>query len=106
MNKSVYLGLAILKIRTAVLYVFWYGQVKPKYEKKANVRICCIKTKSNIYLIDDVDQKPQTTKRCAMKQNLKFKDYKICLEANQPKNEIKLLGKNDNEVDSLRENCK
>ena len=46
MNKSVYLGLAILKIRTTVLYVFWYGQVKPKYEKKANVRICCIKTKS------------------------------------------------------------
>ena len=37
MNKSVYLGLAILKIRTTVLYVFWYGQVKPKYEKKAKL---------------------------------------------------------------------
>ena len=65
-----------------------------------------LRPKAYSYLIDDVDQKPQTTKRCAMKQNLKFKDYKICLEANQPKNEIKLLGKNDNEVDSLRENCK
>ena len=34
MNKPVYLGLAILEVNKAVMYVLWYDYVKPKYGKK------------------------------------------------------------------------
>ena len=35
-------------------------------------------------------KKQKTQKKCAIKQNLKFKDYKRCLEANQTENKINL----------------
>ena len=35
MNKSVYLGLVILKISKIAIYEFWYDYVKPKCDKKA-----------------------------------------------------------------------
>ena len=34
MNKSIYLGLSILKISKIVMYVFWYDYVNPSYRKK------------------------------------------------------------------------
>ena len=37
MNKPVYLGLSILKIRKTVLHVFWYGQVNFKYGKQGKL---------------------------------------------------------------------
>ena len=51
------------------------------------------------YLIYEGDQneKAKDKKRCVIKQNLKFKDYKNCLEANQLENELR--EKNDIEVD-------
>ena len=33
-NKSVYLGLSILKLSKILMHEFWYGYVKPKYGKK------------------------------------------------------------------------
>ena len=35
MNKPIYLGQAILDISKTLMYEFWYGHVKPKYEDKA-----------------------------------------------------------------------
>ena len=38
MNKTIYLGQAILDISKTLMYKFWYDYIKPKYEKKA--RLC------------------------------------------------------------------
>ena len=60
------------------------------------------------YLTDDNDEskKAKDTKKCAMKQKLKFEDYKNCLEANQLKKEINYHEKNKLAVDSWIENHK
>ena len=36
MKKLFYLGLPILEISKIVMYEFWYGYLKPKFEKKQN----------------------------------------------------------------------
>ena len=38
MNKSIYLGLAILDISKILMYEFWYDYMKPKYSNR--VKIC------------------------------------------------------------------
>ena len=38
MNKLIYLGQAILDFSKTLVYEFWYGYIKPKYEYKA--RLC------------------------------------------------------------------
>ena len=48
MNKSVYLGLSILKISKTLRYEFWYDYVKPKYSEK--VKFCYINTDSSLYI--------------------------------------------------------
>ena len=48
MNKSVYLGLSILKISKMLRYEFWYDYVKPKYSEK--VKFCYINTDSSLYI--------------------------------------------------------
>ena len=35
MNKQVYLGLSILEISKTLMYEFWYGFIKPKYQQNA-----------------------------------------------------------------------
>ena len=53
-------------------------------------------SKTYSYLIDDNDgnkKAKHTTKRCVIKQKLKFQDYTIFLEANQLENEISHLKK-------------
>ena len=54
------------------------------------------------YLTDDNDEskKAKDTKKCAMKQKLKFEDYKNCLEAKQLEKEIDYHEKNKLAVDS------
>ena len=37
MNKSVYLGLAILEIGKKLMYEFWYNYMKPKYGDKVKL---------------------------------------------------------------------
>ena len=55
-----------------------------------------LRTKAYSYLIDDdsEDKKAKDTKKCVIKkQQLKFEDYKNCLEATQLENEINNLEK-------------
>ena len=35
MNKSIYLGMSILDIDKTLIYEFWYGYIRPKYQDKA-----------------------------------------------------------------------
>ena len=56
------------------------------------------------YLKDEgsEDKKTKGTKKCVIKRKLKFENYKNCLEAIQPDNEIKYLEKNKINIDSLK----
>ena len=36
-NKSAYLNFAIIKISKKVMYVFWYGYMKPEFGKEPNL---------------------------------------------------------------------
>ena len=47
-NKPVYLGYSVLKLRNMLMYEFWYDYVKPKYGKRA--KLCYIDTNQNISL--------------------------------------------------------
>ena len=47
------------------------------------------------------DKKAKDTKKCAIKQKLKFENYKNCLEATQLENKISYLEKNKINIDSL-----
>ena len=50
MNKTVYLGLSIVKLSKILMYQFSYDDVKPKYGKKA--KLCYMDTYSVIaYMI-------------------------------------------------------
>ena len=44
MNKPIYLGLSILEISKILMYEFWYGFMKPKYNN--NVKLCYMDTDS------------------------------------------------------------
>ena len=46
MNKPVYLGMSILDISKMLMYKFWYGYVKPKYEDRS--KLCYTDTDSFI----------------------------------------------------------
>ena len=46
MNKSIYLGQAILDISKTLMYEFWYHYIKPKY--RDNARLCYMDTDSFI----------------------------------------------------------
>ena len=41
---------------------------------------------SNLKDNNDEDKKPKVTKKCVIKRNLKFKDYKKCLKPSQVEN--------------------
>ena len=52
MNKPIYLNLSMLNQTEAVIYEFWYGYIKPKYDEK--VKLCYIDTDNFIvYLKTD-----------------------------------------------------
>ena len=68
MNKPVYLGLSILKLRKKLMYEFWYDYVKPKHSEKAKLTYMdtdsfhlCIKT-DNVYkdIAEDVETRFDT----------------------------------------------
>ena len=64
-----------------------------------------LRVKTCNYLTDDGDEdkKAKGTKKCVIKQKLKFEHYKHCLEATQLENKINQLEK-EVDMDSLREN--
>ena len=37
MNNYIYLGLSILELSEIIMFEFWYGYVKPKYDGKAKL---------------------------------------------------------------------
>ena len=52
MNKPLYPNLSMLNQSEAVIYEFWYGYIKPKYDEK--VKLCYIDTDNFIvYLKTD-----------------------------------------------------
>ena len=52
MNKPIYLNLSMLNQSEGVIYEFWYGYIKPKYDEK--VKLCYIDTDNFIvYLKTD-----------------------------------------------------
>ena len=53
MNKSIYLGQAILDISKTLMYEFWYDYIKPKYGN--NARLCYMDTDSFIIHIISED---------------------------------------------------
>ena len=53
MNKSIYLGQAILDISKTLMYEFWYDYIKPKYAN--NVELCYMDTDSFIMKIKTDD---------------------------------------------------
>ena len=53
MNKPIYLGLSILEIRKIIMYEFWYGCMKKKYEDM--VKLCYVDTDSLIMNIKTKD---------------------------------------------------
>ena len=145
MNKSVNLGMSILDISKTLMYKFWYGYIKPKYEDRAKlcytdtdsliIRIitkdffediaddvtkwfdtsnydendkrplpigknkkviglfkdelegktmkefCALRAKTYSYLMDDNSEvkKSKGTKKCVIKRELMFENYKDCL---------------------------
>ena len=64
-----------------------------------------LRAKTYSYLKDnnDEDKKAKGTKKCVIKRNLKFRDYKKCLKASQMENEINYLEKKKADVDCLKE---
>ena len=53
MNKSIYLGQAIIDISKTLMYEFWYDYINPKYEDKA--RLCYMDTDSFVMYIKTED---------------------------------------------------
>ena len=66
LNKSVYLGLAILDINKIAAYEFWYEYIKPKYGKKE--KLCYMDTDSFIVHILQKVSKQLTIDRCLYKK--------------------------------------
>ena len=64
-----------------------------------------LRAKAYSYLIDggSEDKKAEGTKKCVMKRELKFQDYKNCLNAAKIDGKIKYLEKKKYNVDKLKE---
>ena len=60
-----------------------------------------LREKTYSSLIDDnsEDKKTKDTKKCVIKRELKFEDYKNCLEVTQLENKINYLEKNKFTID-------
>ena len=64
------------------------------------------KTYSSLKDNNDEDKKAKGTRKCVIKRELKFQDYKNCLEAAQIENKISHLQQNKIDVDSPKEDQK
>ena len=67
-------------------------------------RFIGLKVKTYSYLIDDgnEDKKVEGTKKCVIKEKLKFENHKNCLEATQLENKINYLEKKI-DIDGIKE---
>ena len=63
-----------------------------------------LRAKTYGYLIDNGNEdKAKGTKNCVIKRKLKFENYKNCLEATQPENEMNYQEKNKIDLDCIKE---
>ena len=71
--------------------------MKDELGGKIMTKFIGLRAKTYSYLIDDSseDKKAKYTKKCVIKRELKFENYKSCLEATQLDNEINYLEKNE-----------
>ena len=69
------------------------GLIKDKLGGKIVTKFAGLRSKMYSYLKDDNngDKKAKGTKKCVIRWELEFEDYKNCLEANQLENKIKCL---------------
>ena len=79
------------------------GLTKDELSGKIIRKFVGLRAKSHSYLTDyeSWDKKAKSTKRCVIKRELKFENYKSCLEATQLENEINYPEKNEINVDSF-----
>ena len=79
------------------------GLIKDELGGKIMAKFVGLRGKSYSNLIDNggEDKKAKGTKKCVIQRKLKFGNYKICLEATQPDNEIKNIEKNKIGIDNL-----
>ena len=69
--------------------------IKDELGRKILTKFVGLRAKTYIYLIDDgtSDKKAKDTKKCVIKRNLNFENYKNCLEAAQIENKTNYLEK-------------
>ena len=60
------------------------------------------KTYSYLNNDDSEDKKEKGRKKCVIKRNLKFENYKNCLEATQLENKVNYLYENKTDRDSIK----
>ena len=82
------------------------GLMKGELGRKIMTKFVWLRAKTYSYLIDDSseDKKAKGSKKCVIKRELKFENYKSCFEATHPENKIKHLEKNKIDKDSIKEN--
>ena len=74
--------------------------MKDELGGKIMAKFAGLPEKTYCYFIDDSseDKKANGTKRCVIKRNLKFKNYKTCLDATQLNNKINYLEKKNKKL--------
>ena len=79
--------------------------MKDELCRKIQKKFVGLRAKTFSYLIDidSEDEKAKGTKKCVIKGNIKYEDYKNSLEAAQIANKINHLEENKFDVDSLKE---
>ena len=93
MNKPLYLGMSILDISRTLLYKFWYGYIKPKYEDRTKL----IYTNTDSFIIYIVTED--------YFENI-ADDVEICFDtSNYDENDKRSLpiGKNKKELDFYKD---
>ena len=71
------------------------GLMENELGRKIMTKFVRLRAKTYSYLIDDSseDKKARDTKKCLIKRELKFENYKNCLEATQLENKVNYLEK-------------
>ena len=82
--------------------------MKDELGRKIKRRFDGLTAKNYSYLIDEdsEDKKAKRTKKCVIRRELQFENYKSCLKATQLENKINHPEKNKTERENIKENHK
>ena len=82
--------------------------MKDELGRKIKRKFDGLTAKNYSYLIDEdsEDKKAKRTKKCVIRRELQFENYKSCLKAPQLENKINHLEKNKTERENIKENHK